>query len=119
MLLAVLEKRFGVRVSSSDVFLNIAGGLKPEDPATDLGIICAIVSSSEDIPVSPEICFAGEVGLSGEIRPVNRIEQRIAEAAKLGFKKFILSRHHKIPDQTQIELIPSSTVQETLNYIFS
>src|SRR5699024_9349337 len=94
MLLAVLEKRFGYKLSTQDVFLNIAGGLKIEDPAIDLSVILAIISSQQDIPVSSQIAFAAEVGLSGEIRPVNRIEQRISEAEKLGFSEIVVSRYN-------------------------
>ncbi len=93
MLLAVLEKRCGFRLSIKDVFLNITGGLRVDDPAIDLGVICAILSSSEDVAVSDKACFAAEVGLTGEIRPVNRIEQRIAEAQKLGFEEIFISRY--------------------------
>lgn len=94
MLLAVLEKRCGFRLSSKDVFLNITGGIRIDDPAIDLGIISAILSSSEDIPLPEKICFAAEVGLTGEIRPVTRIEQRIAEAQKLGFKEIYISKYN-------------------------
>jgi len=93
MLLAVLEKRAGFRLSAKDVFLNIAGGLKIYDPAIDLAVIVSILSSNADYPVERNICFAAEVGLSGEIRPVTRIEQRIAEAEKLGFKKIFVSKY--------------------------
>jgi len=95
MLLAVLEKRCGFRLGAKDVFLNIAGGLKVEDPGIDLAVVCAVLSSNADLPISSGICFAGEVGLSGEIRPVNRIEIRIAEAEKLGFKEIYISKYHK------------------------
>ncbi len=95
MLLAVLEKRCGFRLGVKDVFLNIAGGIRVEDPGIDLSIMCAILSSSEDIPISPKICFAAEVGLSGEIRPVNRVEQRISEAEKLGFDEIYISTYNK------------------------
>ena len=95
MLLAVLEKRCGFRLGAKDVFLNIAGGLKVEDPGIDLAVVCAVLSSNADIPVPAGVCFAAEVGLSGEIRPVNRIEQRIAEAEKLGFKEIYISKYHK------------------------
>jgi DNA repair protein RadA/Sms len=95
MLLAVLEKRCGFKLSVKDVFLNIAGGLRVEDPAIDLGVIVAIISSHEDMPISTKICFAAEVGLSGEIRAVNRIEQRIAEAEKLGFEQIYISKYNK------------------------
>ena len=95
MLLAVLEKRCGFRLSAKDVFLNIAGGLRVEDPAIDLAVVVAIISSHEDMPVNSKICFAAEVGLSGEIRAVNRIEQRIAEAEKLGFEQIFISKYNK------------------------
>ncbi|MBT3208680.1 MAG: DNA repair protein RadA [Bacteroidetes bacterium] len=95
MLLAVLEKRAGFRLSSKDVFLNIAGGLKVNDPANDLAVIVAIMSSNLDIPIEKDICFAAEIGLTGEIRPVSRIDQRIAEAEKLGFKKIFISKYNE------------------------
>ncbi|MBI2730458.1 MAG: DNA repair protein RadA [Sphingobacteriales bacterium] len=95
LLLAVLEKRGGFHFGMKDVFVNIAGGLKVEDPSIDLAMVCALLSSYEDIPVPQHICFAGEVGLSGEIRAVNRIEQRIAEAEKLGFEKIIVSKYNQ------------------------
>jgi len=95
MLLAVLEKRAGFRLGTRDVFLNIAGGLKVTDPAIDLAVITAVLSSNLDIAVPGDICFAGEVGLSGEIRPVPRIEQRIKESAKLGFSRILISKYHK------------------------
>ncbi len=95
MLLAVLEKRCGFRLGVKDVFLNIAGGIKVEDPGIDLALVCAVLSSNEDMPISPKVCFAGEVGLSGEIRPVNRIDQRISEAEKLGFEHIFISKYNK------------------------
>jgi len=94
MLLAVIEKRCGFKLGQKDVFLNITGGLRIEDPAIDLGIVCAILSSSEDIPIPSKTCFAAEVGLSGEIRSVNRIEQRIAEAEKMGFSQILISDYN-------------------------
>ncbi|GAB4240389.1 MAG: DNA repair protein RadA [Ekhidna sp.] len=94
MLLAVIEKRLGVRLSSQDVFLNIAGGLKVQDTALDLAICSAIFSSFEEAPIGDDVCFAAEVGLGGEIRPVNRIENRIHEAQKLGFKEIYISQHN-------------------------
>lgn len=97
LLLAVLEKRGGFQFGVKDVFINIAGGLKVADPSIDLAIVSALLSSYEDQPLPYHYCFAGEVGLSGEIRPVNRIEQRIAEAEKLGFEKFFISRYN-LPD---------------------
>ncbi len=95
MLLAVLEKRAGFHLGSKDVFLNIAGGIKVEDPAIDLAVTAAILSSSNEIPVDKNLCFAAEVGLSGEVRPVSRIEQRIMEADKLGFKTIFVSSYNK------------------------
>ncbi|MCK4637976.1 MAG: DNA repair protein RadA [Bacteroidales bacterium] len=95
MLLAVLEKRSGFRLSVKDVFLNIAGGIKVDDPAIDLAVISAILSSNEDFPIDQKICFSAEVGLSGEIRPVNRIERRIGEAEKLGFEQILISKYNK------------------------
>lgn len=94
MLLAVLEKRCGFNLGNKDVFLNITGGIRVEDPAIDLGLAAAIISSHQDIPISFKTCFAGEVGLSGEIRAVNRVEQRIAEAQKLGFDQIFISKYN-------------------------
>ncbi len=94
MLLAVLEKRCGFKLGHQDVFLNITGGIRVEDPAIDLGLAAAIISSHEDIPISSKTCFAGELGLSGEIRAVNRVEQRIAEAQKLGFEQIFISKYN-------------------------
>ncbi|MCX7728238.1 MAG: DNA repair protein RadA [Bacteroidia bacterium] len=93
MLLAVLEKKYGLKLYQKDVFVNIAGGLKIEDPATDLALAAAITSSNYDIPISQKVCFSAEVGLTGEIRPVNKIEQRISEAEKLGFEKIFISQN--------------------------
>ncbi|MGB8489973.1 MAG: DNA repair protein RadA [Bacteroidales bacterium] len=95
MLLAVLEKRAGFRLGIKDVFLNIAGGIKVDDPAIDLAIISSVLSSNLDIPVGKDACFSGEVGLSGEIRPVSRIEQRVREASKMGFKRIYISKFQK------------------------
>lgn len=102
MLLAVLEKRCGFRLGAKDVFLNVTGGIRVDDPAIDLAVVAAILSSDQDIPIGDGICFAGEVGLAGEIRPVSRVEQRIAEAAKLGFERLFISR------VAQIEKAPKS-----------
>ena len=115
MLLAVLEKRVGFKLAQKDVFLNIAGGLKVNDPAIDLAVISAILSSNMDAAIEAEVCMAGEVGLSGEIRPVNRIEQRIGEAEKLGFRRFILPRQNLQGLNTakiKIELVPVRKVEE-------
>ncbi|MCK9218603.1 MAG: DNA repair protein RadA [Bacteroidales bacterium] len=94
MLLAVLEKRSGFRLGHKDVFLNIAGGIKVEDPAIDLAVMAAVLSSNQDINVDSKTCFAAEVGLSGEIRPINRVEQRISEADKLGFERILISKYN-------------------------
>lgn len=96
MLLAVLEKRAGFMLGAKDVFLNITGGIKTDDPALDLAVVTSILSSNDDLAISEKICFAGEIGLSGEIRPVPQIEQRISEAEKLGYEKIFVSRQNKI-----------------------
>ena len=93
MLLAVLEKRAGFKLNMKDVFLNMAGGIRITEPACDLAVVCAVLSSNFDFAIDPEFCFAGEVGLSGEIRPVNQIDRRIAEAARLGFRKIFISKY--------------------------
>jgi DNA repair protein RadA/Sms len=121
MLLAVLEKRAGFRLAVKDVFLNIAGGIKVTDPAIDLAVIAAILSSGTDIPLGSDICFAGEVGLSGEIRPVNRIEQRISEAEKLGFKRIVVSSsHQKSINQSKykIEILFTGKIEALLRLLF-
>jgi len=126
MLLAVLEKRAGFRLGAKDVFLNIAGGLKVEDPAIDLAVVCAILSSNEDAVIDQNVCFTAEVGLSGEIRAVNRIDQRIIEAEKLGFKRIILSKFNKIANKNYqpttpvggIEIIKVSTIEEVVRVLF-
>ena len=121
MLLAVLEKRCGFRLSIKDVFLNITGGLRVDDPAIDLGVICAVLSSSEDVAVSDKACFAAEVGLTGEIRPVTRIEQRIAEAQKLGFEEIFISKYSlKGIDKENftIKIHPVSKVEQVFNLLF-
>jgi DNA repair protein RadA/Sms len=121
MLLAVLEKRVGFKLGQKDVFLNIAGGLKVSDPAIDLAVISAILSSSLDIAVDRTVCMAGEVGLSGEIRPVSRIEQRISEAAKLGFERIIIPKsnmHGLEKRKLGIELIPVTKVEEAFKHLF-
>jgi DNA repair protein RadA/Sms len=121
MLLAVLEKRCGFRLGVKDVFLNIAGGIKIEDPGLDLALVCAILSSNEDMPIPQNICFAGEVGLTGEIRPVNRIEQRISEAEKLGLEKIFISSYNKKGvdlKQFKIEVITVSKMEEVFGKLF-
>jgi DNA repair protein RadA/Sms len=103
-----------------DVFVNIAGGLKIEDPSLDLAVILALLSSYEDIPLPQGICFAGEVGLNGEIRAVNRIEQRIAEAEKLGFEKIIISKYNKMVEKPSqnIQIVALSKVEELYQLLF-
>src|SRR5215213_6567127 len=122
LLLAVLEKRGGFHFGVKDVFLNIAGGLKVEDPSIDLAVLCALLSSYEDATIAHNICFAGEVGLSGEIRAVNRIEQRIAEAEKLGFEKIIVSKYNQKgvgKHKFNIEVITMGRVEEVYQQLFS
>jgi len=121
LLLAVLEKRGGFHFGVKDVFLNIAGGLKVEDPSIDLAVLCALLSSYEDVPLPSHLCFAGEVGLSGEIRAVNRIEQRIAEAEKLGFEKIIVSKYSQkgiAKQKYNIEVVTMGRVEEVYKYLF-
>lgn len=120
MLLAVLEKRCGFRLGAKDVFLNITGGIKVDDPSIDLCVIAAILSSNEDIAISDKICFAGEVGLSGEIRPATRIEQRISEAEKLGYEQIYISRHCKIDAGSfAIKVMQSGKVEEIYQALFN
>ena len=121
MLLAVLEKRCGFRLGTRDVFLNIAGGIRVEDPAIDLAIVAAIISSHEDISISSKICFAAEVGLSGEIRAVNRIEQRISEADKLGFERIFVSKYNLkglAIDKFNIEITGVSKIEDVFSLLF-
>lgn len=121
MLLAVLEKRCGFRLGAKDVFLNIAGGIKVDDPAIDLAVVCAVLSSTEDIPVCQKTCFAAEIGLSGEIRPVNRIEQRMSEGEKLGFEKIFISKFasKKInQDHFKIKICPVSKIEDVFRSLF-
>jgi DNA repair protein RadA/Sms len=120
MLLAVLEKRAGFRLGVKDVFLNIAGGLKVSDPAIDLSVISAILSSNLDISINKEYCFAGETGLSGEIRPVSHIDQRIKEADKLGFEKIFISKHNRKADigKTNIHVIETGKVEQLVKQLF-
>jgi DNA repair protein RadA/Sms len=121
LLLAVLEKRGGFHFGVKDVFLNIAGGLKIEDPSIDLAVLCALLSSYEDIPLPQHTCFSGEVGLSGEIRAVNRIDQRIAEAEKLGFENIIVSKYNRKglgKQKFNIEVITMGRVEEVYKHFF-
>ena len=122
MLLAVLEKRVGFKLAAKDVFLNIAGGLKVNDPALDLAVICAILSSNVDITIPPRTCMAGEVGLSGEVRPVTRIEQRIREAEKLGMDTIIIPRYNlkgiDVSD-LKIKIVEVAKVEEAFRTLFA
>ena len=119
MLLAVLEKRAGFRLGAKDVFLNITGGITIDDPATDLGVAMAILSSNEDIAIDKDVCFAGEVGLGGEIRPVQRVEQRITEAEKLGFNTIFVSKYNKIAlKNTKIKVIKVAKIEDAIQELF-
>ncbi len=121
MLLAVLEKRAKFKLSQKDVFLNIAGGLKVSDPALDMAVIAAIMSSNFDVTVSQDTTFAGEVGLSGEIRTVTRIEQRVAEAEKLGFKRILIPKNNLkgVSKKPKIEVIEVGKVEDVFKHIFA
>lgn len=120
MLLAILEKRCGFRLGQKDVFLNIAGGLRVDDPALDAGVVASILSSNEDIIMPPSFCFAAEIGLSGEVRPVSRIETRISEAERLGFTEILISKYNKF-NQTykNIRTIQVSRVDELYQCLFN
>jgi DNA repair protein RadA/Sms len=121
LLLAVLEKRGGFHFGVKDVFVNIAGGLRMDDPSIDLGTVCALLSSYEDLPIPLHYCFAGEVGLNGEIRAVQRIEQRITEAAKMGFEKIFISPFNKIRSKKNlpIEVVEVSMVEGVYHTLFN
>ncbi len=121
MLLAVLEKRCGFKLGIKDVFINIAGGIRVEDPGIDLALVCAILSSNEDLPIAQTICFAAEVGLTGEIRPVNRVEQRILEAEKMGFEKIFISSFNLKGlnlKNYKIEIVSVSKMEEAFSKLF-
>ena len=121
MLLAVLEKRCGFKLGAKDVFLNIAGGIKVEDPAIDLAVVGAVLSSSEDFPIASKTCFSAEVGLSGEIRPVNKIEQRIAEAQKLGFESIFISKYNLkglVVSNFKIEIKAVGKIEQVFHQLF-
>lgn len=121
MLLAVLEKRCGFRLGSKDVFLNIAGGIRVEDPAIDLAVVAAVLSSSEDFPITCKTSFSAEVGLSGEIRPVNKIEQRIAEAQKLGFDSIFISKYNLkglVVTDFKIEIKAVGKIEQVFQQLF-
>ena len=120
MLLAVLEKRAGFKLGAKDVFLNITGGISVDDPAIDLAVVAAILSSNEDIAIEKDICFAAEVGLAGEIRPVTRVDQRILEAEKLGFAKIMISKQSKLPKTSYtIEVIKVSKIEDVVSQLFA
>lgn len=121
MLLAVLEKRCGFKLGAKDVFLNIAGGLRVSDPAIDLAVACSILSSNVDIPVSPRVCMAAELGLSGEVRPVARVEQRIAEADRLGFEQILVSKYSSRPPNRQykIRIVEVAVIEEAFRALFA
>ena len=119
MLLAVLEKRAGFRLGAKDVFLNITGGITVDDPAIDLAVVAAILSSNSDVPIEKNVCFAAEIGLAGEIRPVQRVEQRILEADKLGFSKIFVSKNNKIAlKNTKINIELVSKIEDMVNKLF-
>ena len=119
MLLAVLEKRAGFKLAAKDVFLNITGGIQVDDPAIDLAVLAAILSSNADIPVPKGVCFAGEIGLAGEIRPVPRIDQRVGEASKLGFETIYVSANAKISLKTPgIDVRKVAKVEELVRALF-
>jgi DNA repair protein RadA/Sms len=119
MLLAVLEKRAGFRLGAKDVFLNIAGGIRVDDPAIDLAVVCAILSSNEDEAIAQDICLAAEIGLAGEVRPVNRVEQRILEAEKLGFKTIFISRFNKLTLKNRaIKIVQIGKIEDIYTHLF-
>jgi DNA repair protein RadA/Sms len=122
MLLAVLEKRGGMRLGQQDVFLNVAGGMRVDDPALDLAVCASLISSYEDNPVPEDLCFAGEIGLGGEIRAVHRVENRIAEAEKLGFKRIMVSKYAVKgvdPGKYKISILAVSKLEEMYQVLFS
>jgi len=119
MLLAVLEKRCGFRLGEKDVFLNITGGIKIDDTAIDLAVVCSILSSDQDVALDTLTCFAGEIGLSGEIRAVNRIENRIAEAEKLGYTQIIISKYNKFNTKGfNIDIVECGKIEEVFKLLF-
>lgn len=119
MLLAVLEKRAGFRLAAKDVFLNVTGGIKVDDPAIDLAVVASILSSNEDVSISSKVCFAAEVGLAGEIRPINRVEQRITEAEKLGFQVIFISKYNKVDvDKYTIKVVLVSKMDDMFQRLF-
>ena len=120
MILAVLEKRAGFKLGAKDVFLNITGGINVDDPAIDLAVVAAILSSNQDMAINPNVCFAAEVGLAGEIRPVSKIDQRITEAEKLGYKTFVASKYNKISSKNHsIKLLLVGKIEEAFATLFA
>ena len=120
MILAVLEKRAGFKLGAKDVFLNITGGINVDDPAIDLAVVAAILSSNQDIAINPNVCFAAEVGLAGEIRPVSKIDQRILEAEKLGYKTLVASKYNKITSKNhRIKLVLVGKIEEAFATLFA
>lgn len=119
MLLAVLEKRAGFKLGAKDVFLNITGGITVDDPAIDLAVVASVLSSNVDIAIDKSICFAAEIGLAGEVRPVTRVEQRILEAEKLGFGSIVISKYCKLPKQNySINIIKVAKVKDVVHHLF-
>jgi len=119
MLLAVLEKRAGFRLGAKDVFLNVTGGISVDDPAIDLAVVAAILSSNEDIALPKDICFAAEIGLAGEVRPVTRVEQRILEAEKLGFASIMVAKQNKFPkSKYHIRVVKVSKIEDVVSHLF-
>ena len=119
MLLAVLEKRCGFRLGAKDVFLNITGGIKIDDTATDLAVICSVLSSDKNVPLGMDVCFAAEIGLSGELRAVTRIEERVLEAEKLGYKQIVISKHSKVSKKDfKIEIKQCGKIEEVFRLFF-
>ena len=122
MLLAVLEKRCGFKLGSKDVFLNLAGGLRVSDPALDLAVTCAVLSSNVDMAISPRVCFAAELGLNGEVRPVSRVEQRIAEADRLGFERIFISKYNSREldlRRYRIHVVAAGVIEEVFRALFA
>ncbi|MCG2429906.1 DNA repair protein RadA [Aequorivita xiaoshiensis] len=119
MILAVLEKRAGFKLGAKDVFLNVTGGITVDDPAIDLAVVAAVLSSNIDIAIDKRLCFAAEVGLAGEVRPVTRVEQRILEAEKLGFTAIVISKYCKIPKNNfHINIIKVAKVHDVVHHLF-
>ena len=119
MLLAVLEKRAGFKLGAKDVFLNVTGGITVDDPAIDLAVVAAVLSSNIDISIDKSMCFAAEIGLAGEVRPVTRVDQRISEAEKLGFKSIVISKYCKIPKNNYtINIIKVAKVHDVVKHLF-